>query len=107
MLCLLLIVFSAYRVFVFVYHLGWYTEKIGNPFFESEIKSFFSDLFFSVLSFSVSAILFIQTLLSMNAHHAARLTYEEYKERAKQKKLEKTRKKMQQLEEKLQKESTE
>lgn len=44
---------------------------------------------------------------SSNLDHAARLTYEEYKERAKQKKLEKTKKKMQELEEKLQKESTE
>ena len=41
------------------------------------------------------------------AHHALRLTYEEYKERAKQKKIEKTKKKMQELEEKLKKESTE
>jgi hypothetical protein len=49
----------------------------------------------------------IKEIRSSNLDHAARLTYEEYKERAKQKKLEKTRKKMQELEEKLQKESTE
>ena len=55
-----------------------------------------------VVAFSIFVL-----VKSENAHHAARLTYEEYRERAKQKKLEKTRKKMQELEEKLQKESTE
>ena len=59
---------------------------------------------FYLLVISLCVLFFIR---STNAHHAACLTYEEYKERAKQKKLEKTRKKMQELEEKLQKESTE
>lgn len=61
------------------------------------------------LIFYVAVIAFFVFVFvkSTGANHAARLTYEEYKERAKQKKLEKTRKKMQELEEKLQKESTE
>lgn len=61
----------------------------------------------SVVCILLSLLLAVKVIRSSNLDHAARLTYEEYKEHAKQKKLEKTRKKMQELEEKLQKESTE
>jgi hypothetical protein len=61
----------------------------------------------SVVCIFLSLLLAVKVIHSSNLDHAARLTYEEYRERAKQKKLEKTRKKMQELEEKLQKESTE
>lgn len=103
--------YSFYRSFLGA--INWYcvlkeSEELSS--FQSNWNSLqllFSYCLSSAFAIVLAVISFIDTLKSSNAHHAARLTYEEYKERAKQKKLEKTRKKMQELEEKLQKESTE
>ena len=78
-----------------------------SPYPKSAGIVIYYSLFFCSALYGVGISIFLLVKVSRNAHHAARLTYEEYKERAKQKKLEKTRKKMQELEEKLQKESTE
>ena len=73
-------------------------------------KTFPADVFGIVSSIPliiICLIFSIKEIRTSNTDHAIRLTYEEYKEKVKQKKIEKTKKKMRDLQEKLQKESTE
>lgn len=96
-----------YETCFFVNQTATYREVFPNSYWEI-MKINYGILPLRLVFYAVViAFCILVFVKSAGANHASRLTYEEYKENVKQKRLEKTRKKMQELEEKLQKESTE
>ena len=96
-----------YETCFFVNQTATYREVFPNNYWEI-MKINYGILPLRLVFYAVViAFCILVFVKSTNANHAIRLTYEEYKEKVKQKKIEKTKKKMRDLQEKLQKESTE